>query len=126
MYSTRALATILFLITVLFASSALAETTESVVEEALASSTPAIVDESPTTETTSEEVSTSTEPVLDIEGDVDVPAECEVEDQVGNTYFFSEDDSRADYLGICALHAAKESGLISDYELSYFDGIGLF
>src|SRR3989344_2920820 len=86
------------------------------------------VDDASATSTTSFdvgvfEVATST-PHLDIEGDVDVPASCDVIDTDGVSQHY-EAASTSTYIGICALQAAKDTHLISDFQATNFS-FGLF
>lgn len=46
---------------------------------------------------------------------VDVPAECSVSDTTGATHNYS-----GSYLGICALVAAKDAGIVSAYTFQNF------
>ena len=87
-----------------------------------ATSTPETATTTP--ETTTDETATTTDPTthLTIEGMVDVPATCEVTDTDGTPHTYL-----SAYLGICALDAALESGLISSVGLSnQFPEFGLF
>lgn len=61
---------------------------------------------------------------LNIEGDVDVPANCDILDTDGTSHHY-EATSSSVYVGICALQAAKDSHLISGFEATNFS-FGLF
>ncbi len=63
---------------------------------------------------------------LSVAGTTSVPATCTVFDTTGTAYDFPATSSPSAYLGICALKAAKDAGVISDYQMSNFPGIGLF
>ncbi len=64
---------------------------------------------------------------LGVEGSIDVPPNCIVTDSDGVAHQYPEASSTSTYLGICALEAAKESGLISSVGLSnQFPSLGLF
>lgn len=95
-----------------------------------ATSTPDIIDtgtSSSTQGTASTTPDTAHSTPLNIEGHVDVPATCDIVDTDGITHHFPEDSSPSDYLGICAIHAALESGLIAHAQFSnQFPSIGLF
>src|SRR3989338_5443163 len=82
----------------------------------IASSTP------PTNSTSSPPVATST-PIV-IEGHVDVPAACTIIDTDGGSHDYLAASSTA-YIGICALAAAKDDGLISDFQATNFS-FGIF
>ncbi len=65
------------------------------------------------------------EPFL-VEGDVEVPSGCEVVDTDGVAHIFPKDDSPSEFLGICALVAAKAADIISAFEVSDHPDFGLF
>ena len=110
-YQSRVFITILVCVIALFATSARADDT--------ATSTPNLAPQA--------QAATSTDPVLDIEGDVNVPAECEVTDTDGLTHHFPSESSPSDYLAICAVAAALQDDLIESAEFSnQFPSIGLF
>jgi len=69
--------------------------------------------------------STPSTPLV-IEGNVDVPSHCEVTDTDNIVHTYDATSPNA-YIGICALDAAQESGLISSIGLSNaFPSLGLF
>ena len=70
------------------------------------------------------EIASSTPPVATstpvvIEGHVDVPAACTVVDTDGGSHDYLAASSTA-YVGICALFAAEESGLLTSFEATNF------
>src|SRR3989344_2178396 len=73
---------------------------------------------------TSTDVGEATSTPLTIEGSVDVPAACTVVDTDGISHDYLTASSTA-YIGICALAAAKDSSLISDFQATNFS-FGLF
>jgi hypothetical protein len=59
------------------------------------------------------------EPFL-IEGQVTVPNNCQISDTAGSAHTFPKEELSNEYLGVCALWAAKEDGLIESFEFVDF------
>lgn len=60
-----------------------------------------------------------------IKGTVEVPPTCQVTDTGGKVHTFPKESSEGGFLGICAIAAAKEQGLIDSFSFIDF-GFGLF
>ena len=64
--------------------------------------------------------------VVETYHNVIVPNQCTATATNGTVYTFPEDASDDEHLAICALVAAEEDGMISDFAFDYFQGAGAF
>ncbi|MDP9249033.1 MAG: terpene cyclase/mutase family protein [bacterium] len=65
-------------------------------------------------------------PPLAVEATITLKNGCEVKDTNDLTHYFPLANSPSEYLAVCALFEAKEEGIIEDFELIEFTGVGLF
>ena len=61
-----------------------------------------------------------------IEGNVALPDNCTTLDKNGASHTFPKENSPSDFLAVCALAEALQTGLITSVQLSEFPGFGLF
>ncbi|OGG79495.1 hypothetical protein A3A39_04840 [Candidatus Kaiserbacteria bacterium RIFCSPLOWO2_01_FULL_54_13] len=61
-----------------------------------------------------------------VEGNIELPDNCTVTDKVGGQHTFPQENSPSEFLAVCALAKALQTGLITDMRLSEFPGFGLF
>ena len=61
-----------------------------------------------------------------IEDSIELPDNCTVLDKNGTSHTFPKENSPSDFLAVCALAKALQTGLIMSIQLSEFPGFGLF